>query len=342
MTLLINAYCTLNDVPPLDFPHQLLARRSPADPELPPHLDGFVGYVLGRGKQEMTRVKYHLMRHIQRVRHQVSLRVAQDELDGFAAWAWAANAIVFLEDGSLRDPSGRILLDAAGSDPDPAARIPHPADAEARKDRSAARLEALGVRAMAGLPPVIAEGEVILRPMDEVAQRALALMIVAVRGECWNSGEAFPDRILEQQLPLGFAALSPKEAAFLAAAEPTQQETVNFTWRYEALLLLQWALGWLPDLPEPTAICDVPAAVARIREAGQAGFLARSALRSPAEILDALDLHYRLHWAVRQARLDKKPPLDGIEPGVVAERHYALNWLVRFEEAEWDAVDTPT
>ncbi|WP_394816959.1 DUF4272 domain-containing protein [Streptomyces lonegramiae] len=24
------------------------------------------------------------------------------------------------------------------------------------------------------------------------------------------------------------------------------------------------------------------------------------------------------------------------------ERHYALNWLVRFEDSAWDEVDTPT
>jgi hypothetical protein len=27
---------------------------------------------------------------------------------------------------------------------------------------------------------------------------------------------------------------------------------------------------------------------------------------------------------------------------VVQERHVALNWLIRFEGAEWDQVDTPT
>ena len=71
-------------------------------------------------------------------------------------------------------------------------------------------------------------------------------------------------------------------------------------------------------------------------------FAADAVLRPASDILDALDLHYRLHWAVRQARLDNKPVPGGIEGGVVYERHYALNWLVRFEDAEWDAVETPT
>ena len=58
--------------------------------------------------------------------------------------------------------------------------------------------------------------------------------------------------------------------------------------------------------------------------------------------LDALDLHYRAHWAVRQAQMEQADPPGGLIPGVVLERHYALNWLVRFEDAPWDEVDTPT
>jgi hypothetical protein len=65
-------------------------------------------------------------------------------------------------------------------------------------------------------------------------------------------------------------------------------------------------------------------------------------LRGAGEILDALDLCYRLHWATTEARVKQTEPPAGLEPGVVAERHHALNWLVRFQDADWDDVDTPT
>ncbi|AZR28727.1 hypothetical protein A11M_0100350 [Xanthomonas vasicola pv. vasculorum NCPPB 895] len=52
--------------------------------------------------------------------------------------------------------------------------------------------------------------------------------------------------------------------------------------------------------------------------------------------------YLRLHWAVRQAGHSGQPVPAGIVPGVVYERHYALNWLLHFEDAEWDEVDTPT
>ena len=65
-------------------------------------------------------------------------------------------------------------------------------------------------------------------------------------------------------------------------------------------------------------------------------------MRSNGEILDALDVHYRLHWLVRQARLKDQGPVQGVDAGVVLERHRVLNWLVRFEDSAWDDVDTPT
>src|SRR5260370_672995 len=43
--VLINAYCTVWDLPALDFAHTLAGRRDLADPELAPHLSGFVGKI---------------------------------------------------------------------------------------------------------------------------------------------------------------------------------------------------------------------------------------------------------------------------------------------------------
>jgi hypothetical protein len=106
--------------------------------------------------------------------------------------------------------------------------------------------------------------------------------------------------------------------------------------------VLLWALGQLTDLPPPTAICDVPA-LARIMLGRDAeSFIADAALRPTGTVLDALDMHYRLHWAIRQSRQDRKPVGIDLDASVVQERHVALNWLVRFADADWDSVDTPT
>ena len=342
MSVLINAYCTRLDTPSPQFPHALNAKRDRNDPELLEHLHGFVGYVVSRGERQMTQVKYHLMRHIQRVKHHFSLTVEDRDLDAFAQWAWQANAICFLPDGSIRDPSGRLLIDGAGAAQEPDAAIPYPPDARERKARSEAELARLGIQVPATLPPVIGEAEVELRQASEVGQRTLALFVVALRAESLGTGKEIPTAELREQRPTAFRLLTPNEASFLDAAAPEQQQIVNFTWRYEALFLLQWALGLVPDLPHPSRVCDVRTVARMMLDTSEEDVLARAALRPTAAVLDALDLHFRLHWAVRQARLDGKDGAKDVDAGVILERHHALNWLVRFEDADWDDVDTPT
>ena len=340
MPILINAYCTHRDPPAPAFPHGLNARRDRSDPELGEHLRGFAGYVASRGDGEMTAVRYHVLEHVRRVRHHLSLNVEQADLGGYAAWARVANAISFLPDGTVRDPAGAVLVYPDDSEPDEAAELPYPGDARARKAAQEQRLAALGVETPPGLPPVVGEVEVELRPAAEVARRALALLAVALRGESLAEERPLSADELRARCPGAFAALTPAEAAFLAEPAPERQQVVEATWRYEALAALEWALGLAGELPFPSRACQVDA-VARALQ-GDPGAVDGATLRPAAEVLDALDLHYRLHWAVRQAKLDGRPPPGGLIPGVVGERHQALNWLVRLHGADWDEVDTPT
>lgn len=55
------------------------------------------------------------------------------------------------------------------------------------------------------------------------------------------------------------------------------------------------------------------------------------------------DLLYRLHWAVRDARLTGSSQPAGIEGGVIQEWHLAVNWMTRYDnEDNWDRVGTDT
>ena len=343
MAILINAYCTDRDPAPLDFPHELKSRRDRNDPDLAQHLEGFVGYVLSRGNGEMTKVRYHVVAHIKRAQHQFSLDVEEADLDAFSRWAWAANAICFLPDGTVADPSGVPLVDPTTGEPHEGAELPYPADARARREATTQRLRTMGVRVARSLPPVVGEREVRLRSAPDVARRALALFVVAVRAESLAGDEGpIPVDDLRTRFPLALPALSPREAAFLENATPDRQDVVNATWRYEALQVLEWALGLVDELPFPDRICDVPRVARVIIDADHVRLADHTWLRPSGEVLDALDEHYRLHWAVRQAKLDGASEPANLEPGVVAERHHALNWLVRFEDADWDDVDTPT
>ena len=53
------------------------------------------------------------------------------------------------------------------------------------------------------------------------------------------------------------------------------------------------------------------------------------------------DRIYRYHWAVRDARI-RGESVDGLDAGVVVERHYALNWLIGYLDQAWDDITTDT
>ncbi|MQA41708.1 DUF4272 domain-containing protein [Rugamonas aquatica] len=340
--ILINAYCTVAEVPKPGFPHVMQARRDLSDPELRPHLNGLMNHLAQAGAGKMTQVRYHVIRHVQRVRQHVSLSIEAGAMDGFTAWAEAANAIVFMEDGSMRDPQGRILLPASGDGGEPKAVVPYPQQAWQRKARSEQLLAERKVVVPATLPPLVSEPELRLRTPEDVLRRMLALFVVAIRAESLSGGHAIAVDDLKKRFPPAFAGLTDAERAFLAQEAPTEQETTQYLWRYEAILVLQWVLGLQDALPFADAICDVAAISRTVIERGTEGLRKQLAMRPAAEILDALDLHYRQHWATRQAILKKAAAPAGLNDGVLQERHHALNWLVHFEDRDWDEVDTPT
>ena len=341
--LLVNAYCTVVALPPLDFGHQLHAQRDWHDPELAPHLAGFVQHMLSRGGAQMTQRRYALMRHIERTQQQVSMGIDGAAWPAYLAWAQRANAISFLPSGSILDAQGRELLNLAGDETDPAAELPHPPDAVARKARSEAALAERGLRAPPSLPAVLGESELRQREPAEIAARAVATLAAAVRAEALATDQGLRSEAILAHLPDAEAALSPQEQAFMAQAAPDAQWVANMGWRYECVAVFAWALGLRPELPFPAAIVDVAPLTQSFVDAGDVqGVLARARPRPASALLDALDETFRLHWAVRDAQRKQAPPPEGVLPGVVLERHRALNWLVRFENADWDEVDTPT
>ena len=204
-----------------------------------------------------------------------------------------------------------------------------------RKAHSEVLLRARGVPINDWLP-VIGEGDddKRLRTPREVAERAVALYAVSV-GAAPEEHENAVAFLRERGL---WEAASPKERAFLLNPRPEEQEVIDFTWRYEALFVLLWALGHVEDLPFPDDTCDRPLHEFVVGLPPE-DFVGRAALRPVDEILDATDLIYRCHWAVVEARGDRPGVLD---PDVVYERHYALNWLTKYGDAGWDNVPTNT
>lgn len=338
---LLNVYSTLTTLPPIDFAHRVVGRRDLSDTGLQPDLKGLIDFVRSCGDGGMTPNGYELMRHLQHVKQQIRLQVADSQLSEFATWAGLANAVVVHEDGSIRDPNGAVVIDRAGRQ-DGEARLPHPADAWARKARCEAQLAERGLQVIPGLPPVFGANEVQWRLPAEVAGRAMALLVVASHAEHVREGRNSGLEELERDLPGAFDHLSPKEKEFLEMPRPDQRLVSRMGMRHESLELLAWALGLLPQLAFPEQVCDASRITATLWQTIRADWLRQARLLPGGEILDALDLHFRLHRLTRAAEADRRQLPVGLMPAVVFERHVALNWLVCFGNADWDDVDTPT
>jgi hypothetical protein len=138
--------------------------------------------------------------------------------------------------------------------------------------------------------------------------------------------------------------LSPEEISFMSAHLPEMKTALNLTWRVEALFLLMWAVQLFDSLPLPLEQTNTEEITSRLPSLGQSPwpFIHELELRPKSEILDASDLIYRLHWAIVQANLDGKPPPANLDPDVIYEWHYAVNWLTNYGNSDWDDVSTDT
>lgn len=211
-------------------------------------------------------------------------------------------------------------------------------EAQARKNRSIASLTAEQVPLNEHLPLIETEVESTRRTSQEVATRAMALCVVAVKGEGLEQ-EVINKLINDYELDNSF---TPNEREFIDNPNPTKHDRVQFTWRYECYGVMLWALGYIDELERPDKICDVKAAVTIFQENGREGFIKKAKLRPQSELLDAADLIYRYHWAIRDARINNREAPAGLDSGVVMERHHALNWLVGYMDQAWDDVTTDT
>jgi hypothetical protein len=209
--------------------------------------------------------------------------------------------------------------------------------AQERRLRSEQLLRERGVPTLESLGAIESEDEVAIRAPREVAERAIVLFVVAT-----GAAEFEPDWAIRFLHARGlWDAATPNEQAFLVSLYPDSEDRFALIWRYEAVWVLLWALGYVDTLEFPEDVCDAPRAADVILGTPVDDFVVRATLRPAAQILDEADLIYRCHWATFEARGQEDVP-GNMDPDVVIERHHALNWLIGYANRPWDDVPTDT
>ncbi len=130
------------------------------------------------------------------------------------------------------------------------------------------------------------DAEVEVQSPQEVAKRTLVLWAVELRAE--GLGQKESHQIIST---LGlWPALSPEEKKFLNDPDPDPDLCRSLVWHLEAIWVLLWALGHLPELPWPSGMCEVPKLVEAIKPyESDPAFIEHAALLPTATLLDAQD-----------------------------------------------------
>ena len=199
--------------------------------------------------------------------------------------------------------------------------------AQERKDISIEILKSQGAPFIDHLPLRYETGEVAPREKDEVIARAIcsfaAIMCACTirdNGELTDEDRQGAKDFLDNRF--GCINKLTRMERRVIEGEASYDEAVNMGWKYESLWALMWAMGLVEELSFPNDICDC----AFVMETFGGDFSARVKLRDTDEILQALDLIYRYHWACINARVNGSKSA-GLDEEVVMERRGGLEWL---------------
>ncbi|MCR4032037.1 MULTISPECIES: DUF4272 domain-containing protein [Flavobacterium] len=210
-----------------------------------------------------------------------------------------------------------------------------------RKAKNEEILERKNIKINKHLPCIESERETTIRSAKEIAERVSVLAVTNLVAFNSISPEEAVDYLKNYKL---WESVTEGEKEFLA--NPTDDRKMYETWKCEGIWTLTWALKKVETLDFPSEFCNLENISAENYPVGKDkdpfDFInAVNEVRSKKEILDAADLYYRYNWACVDERI-KGNQIEGINPGIVYERQYALNWLIHYMGQDWDNVTCDT
>jgi hypothetical protein len=191
----------------------------------------------------------------------------------------------------------------------------------------------------------------VLRPPVEIARRLMALDVLFT----WIADdETETERVLayERNNGLRDAMTDEEREQFDTDREEACEEWVDtIGWRLENMWALAWVLGFDPAPEVDAGMIPPEITKAMLLEflpgLGKSvdDLLAKSNVRSNADVVRMHDLYYRAHNAVRSAQLGRDTVPAGFHPvvdgGTVHERRHALTWSLSPGVA-WDETELGT
>ena len=214
-------------------------------------------------------------------------------------------------------------------------------DQKKRKTDSEKILKKNKIKINGNLPAVKSEEDVKIRSAGEIAERTVILAITNMVAFNTITNEQAKEYLGKHSLS---EKLTPLEKNFLD--NPTEEKKSQTTWKCECIWMLMWSLNIVDDPGFPDTMADLNNIPQEKYPVGADkdpnDFIKNAHTARPAsEILDAVDLYFRMNWACVDARINGQE-MTAVNPGIVYERHYALNWLINYRDQDWDNVSCDT
>lgn len=171
-----------------------------------------------------------------------------------------------------------------------------------------------------------------IRSPQEVAERTLALFSVVAISQGAPKNEVI-EWLSETTL---INTLTPKEKEYLD--NPSIKESINFSWKSEALLILVWALNLIEMIPSSSSPCDISVfqeILPPFIDISEEEFIFNTKLKANNELFEVVIILQNEHAQARKLKDTKK-----IE--ILQERHHAINWIVGYCNQAWDDITTDT
>ena len=210
-------------------------------------------------------------------------------------------------------------------------------NAQQRKDQTEIILKENNIPINQYLPLIEEENEAVIRTAADIAKR---ILILAYLYTTIHNDDDKQDIIAYIKAESLWDEVSQREQALFNKETLSEEEARNLSWRVECIKVLLWSINKIDDLGLPIdEVSDIFNLIPGYMDSSEE-FVSGAVIRNTTEILDASDLIYRIHWAVRQAGIDDTE-VQNINQDVVSEWHQAINWITFYED-NWDDITTDT